>query len=230
MKTFNIFFFVPSLTASLQPCNSHRCQNKHTDKQPKANTLTHTINRDMSSSPLSYILPPKTGVPHIATNISHELSATRPSWIFIKQNSKQIDFTPAALLHFYLILFLSQMLTYSSLPLPQFHCSILSPPLSFLMLFLLPLCISCLLSLLFILPSSLSHSPSSAFHFLHFLQTHFPASPDLCSWICGPEETCCWWVNELYFDCLYFYVFAVICLHEFVRIVFFFYCVIKAIG
>lgn len=34
------FFFVPSLMDSLQPCNSHWCQNKHTDKQPKANTAS----------------------------------------------------------------------------------------------------------------------------------------------------------------------------------------------
>lgn len=206
------FFFVPSLMDSLQPCNSHWCQNKHTDKQPKANTASpptpvHMIGGDMSDPPLYfYPLPtnPHTAVPHIATNISHELSATSPSWIFIKQNSKQIDFTPAALLHFYLILSLTQMLTCSSLPLPQFHCSILSPLHSFLMLcstsFLCFLPVFSLLSFFFTLSSPLSHPASSAFHSLHFLKPHFPASPDLCSWICGPEESCCWWADELCFE------------------------------
>ena len=109
MKTFNPFFFVPSLMDSLQPRNSHWCQNKHTDKQAKANTHTHTHDqqRHVQTPHPPTVLLSKSGVPHIATNISHELSATSPSWIFIKQNSKQIDFTPAALLHFYLILSLS---------------------------------------------------------------------------------------------------------------------------
>lgn len=202
-------------SSSLSPLSQTHCSPvTHTDvktntqinSQKQTHTRKHSHTRSTetwATPPLFSILPSKSSVPHIATNISHELSATSPSWIFIKQNSKQIDFTPAALLHFYLILSLSQMLTCSSLPLPQFHRSILSPLLSFLTLILLPLCISCLfypLSLFFTLSSPLSHSLSSAFHSLHFLKPHFPASPDLCSWICGPEEGCCWWVDELCFD------------------------------
>lgn len=159
----------------------------------------------MSNPPLSSTLPLKNGVPpHCHQSFSWAL-ATSPSWIFIKQNSKQIDFTPAALLHFYLILSPTQMLTCSSLPFLQFHCSIFSPLPSFVMLSPLPLCISSMLSLLFTLSSSLYHSPSSAFYPLHFLKPHFPASSDLCFRICGPEESCCGWVDELCFDyvCLF---------------------------
>lgn len=127
----------PSIFSSLSPLSQTHCspvthtdvKTNTTDKQPKANTLTHTINRDMSN-PLLFTLRPSSSTiathTHIAANISHELSATSPSWIFIKQNSKQIDFTPAALLHFYLILSLIRMLTCSSLALLHSRCSILS--------------------------------------------------------------------------------------------------------
>lgn len=111
MKTFSpLLHHHRSLFSQTQPCNLH-CQN------------THTHNK----------YPPDPH-PHIATNISHELSATSSSWIFIKQKSKQIDFTPAALLHFYLIFSPSHVLSSSSsLSLsvspspPLFYSFILSP-------------------------------------------------------------------------------------------------------
>lgn len=144
----------PSIFSSLSLLSWTHCSPvTHTDV--KTNTLinsqkqthSHTLSTEtctaLSSPPLG-----RTASPSIATNISHELSATSPSWIFIKQNSKQIDFTPAALLHFYLILSLIQTLTCSSLPLLWFHCSILSLLFSFLMFFLFPLWSSCVLPLL----------------------------------------------------------------------------------
>lgn len=56
------------------------------------------------------------------------------------------------------------------------------------------------LSLCFTLSFPPFHSFPSPFHSLNFLKPHFPASPDLCSWICGPEKGCCWWADELCFD------------------------------
>lgn len=180
MKTFNPFLRCPlSLADSRQPCNSRWCQNKHTDKQAKANTQTHTINRDtrnphpslsMLPSPLSLAsatLPP----------IFLELSATSPSWIFIKQNSKQIDFTPAALLHFYLILSLSLRCSlappcpYLSFTTPSFPLVVPSWCLScFLSVF--PACFIHSLSFL-TLASPLSHPLASCLSFSSFPQASF---------------------------------------------------------
>lgn len=62
------FFFVPSLMDSLQPCNSHWCQNKHTDKQPKANTAspphTRAHDRRRHERPTPLLLPPTHQSPH----------------------------------------------------------------------------------------------------------------------------------------------------------------------
>lgn len=192
--------FVTAHRDSLQSCKSHWCQNKHTDKQTKANTHQHTQGQQRHKPPP---LSSKSDTPHIATNISHELLPTSPSWIFIKQNSKQIDFTPAALLHFYLILFslcVAPPFLYLSFTTPSF-----SPYLSFLMHVPLPLCIShlflstlslfCLLWFL-LFPYTL---------FFHFPMPYFPAAPDLCSMTCGPEDGCCWWADELCFVWQRFY-------------------------
>lgn len=105
----------PSILSSLSPRSWTHCSpvthidvKTNTQINRQKQTHTHTWSTETCANPHPpTVLLSKPGVPHIATNISHELSATSPSWIFIKQNSKQIDFTPAALLHFYLILSLS---------------------------------------------------------------------------------------------------------------------------
>lgn len=131
----------PSIFSSLSPLSRTHCS-PVTHSDVKTNTLinsqkqthSHTLSTETCATLYPPPLPFEERRPPALPPIFLMSSATSPSWIFIKQNSKQIDFTPPALLHFYLILSLIQTLTCSSLPLLQFHCSIFSLLLSFLML------------------------------------------------------------------------------------------------